>query len=66
MADAGNSKSFWTTLPGILTGIAGVIIAISGLIGGLYAGGILGNSTPTITYELEVIVDPSGGCGFPG
>jgi hypothetical protein len=49
VADAGDRKSFWTTLPGILTGIAAVIIAITGLVGALYAAGIIGGSTPTST-----------------
>lgn len=31
MSDEGDKKSFWTTLPGILTGIAAVIVAITGL-----------------------------------
>jgi hypothetical protein len=41
MAENRKTKSFWTTLPGILTGLAAVIVAISGLIGGLVAGGLL-------------------------
>jgi hypothetical protein len=42
MEENGGHKSFWTTLPGILTGLAGVIVAITGLIGGLVAGGEIG------------------------
>jgi hypothetical protein len=74
MADAEHTRSFWTTLPGILTGIAGVIAAITGLVVALFATDILGGSTPsstpipaavptpisssTIAYVLEVIADP--------
>jgi hypothetical protein len=80
MADAGHTKSFWTTLPGILTGITGVIAAVTGLVGGLYATGIIGGSTPTSTpipaaaptpispatieYELEIIADPREAADF--
>jgi hypothetical protein len=41
-----DQKSFWTTLPGILTETAAVIVAITGLIGGLAAAGIIGGSQP--------------------
>ena len=46
-------KSFWATLPGVLTGIAMIITAIGGLIGGLYAAGIIGGQSPspTIAYS---------------
>jgi hypothetical protein len=48
MGDKKGEKSFWATMPGILTGIAGVITAIATLITVLYAVGILGSSsTPT-------------------
>jgi hypothetical protein len=42
MEENGGHKSFWTTLPGILTGLAAIIVAITGLIGGLVAGGVIG------------------------
>ncbi|MEE9288357.1 MAG: hypothetical protein V3U69_02080 [Bacteroidota bacterium] len=32
MGDTSNSKSFWTTLPGIITGLAGLVTAIGGLL----------------------------------
>lgn len=35
-------KSFWKTLPGILSQIAAIIIAVTGLIAGLHAAGIIG------------------------
>jgi hypothetical protein len=40
-------KSFWTTLPGNLTGLAMIITATGGLIGALYAFGII-NSSPEL------------------
>lgn len=43
-------KSFWTTLPGILTGVAGIITATAGLIGILYQIGVIG---PRIEPEPE-------------
>ncbi len=61
-------KSFWTTLPGILTGIAMVISAIGGLIGGLYATGIMdgktdegGEFTVIISVEGKGTTNPSPG-----
>jgi hypothetical protein len=48
MGKNGNSGSFWTTIPGMLTGCAAVITAVAALIGALVAIGFLGNdSTPT-------------------
>jgi hypothetical protein len=43
MADSNSqsNKSFWTTLPGILTGIAALVTALAALIGALSAAGIL-------------------------
>ena len=32
MGDTNNGKSFWTTLPGIITGLAGLVTAIGGLL----------------------------------
>lgn len=41
-----DKKSFWTTLPGILTGLAGLITAIGGLIVVLYSQGLIGPRDP--------------------
>jgi hypothetical protein len=51
MSNNNGEKSFWRTLPGILTGIAAVISAIGGLILALNAAGIITISpvTPTPT-----------------
>jgi tetratricopeptide (TPR) repeat protein len=46
MGDSRDQKSFWVTLPGILTATAAVIGAITGLIGGLAAAGLIGSSQP--------------------
>jgi len=43
MADPQKSASWWQTLPGILTGLAAFITAISGLIALLYQNGFLDN-----------------------
>jgi hypothetical protein len=45
MNDEGGRQSFWTTLPGILTGIAGVLGAVAALIGALVAVGIIHTAT---------------------
>ncbi|MDY0282791.1 MAG: hypothetical protein RBR35_19845, partial [Salinivirgaceae bacterium] len=47
------TKSFWTTLPGILTGIASVITAIGGLLVILYQIEVIGSSTSSYVIESE-------------
>lgn len=43
MADAPEQKSsFWSSLPGILTGLGGILVAVTGLITALYSAGIIG------------------------
>ena len=46
MEENKSRKSFWTTLPGILTAIAAIITAVGGLIGTLYLIGVF-ETTPT-------------------
>jgi len=41
--DNNKKKSFWATLPGILTAAAGFVTAIAGLIGVLYQVGVIGD-----------------------
>lgn len=49
MAEEAASKSWWHTLPGVLTGIAGVIAAVTGLVAILNTAGLLPkkDSAPT-------------------
>jgi hypothetical protein len=35
-------QSFWTTLPGVLTGVAAIVTAVAALIAGLAAAGLIG------------------------
>jgi tetratricopeptide (TPR) repeat protein len=49
MGESRDQESFCTTLPGILTRISGVLIAITGLIGVLVTAGIIGDSPPIPT-----------------
>ena len=44
-------KSFWTTFPGILTGIAGIITAIGGLLVILYQIGVIGPKPDRLNVE---------------
>ncbi len=59
-------RSFWATLPGIFTGIAAVITAVSGLIFGLYQVGIIGGEpapTPVPSpaeFSLTISADGKG------
>ncbi|MFD1211307.1 hypothetical protein ACFQ36_04545 [Arthrobacter sp. GCM10027362] len=43
-ADGGKPASWWTTLPGLLTAVAAVITAVTGLLVGLSQAGLLGRS----------------------
>jgi hypothetical protein len=50
-----STGGFWTTLPGVLTGIAGVIGAITALILGLKEAGIIGQTpSPSPTPSVNV------------
>jgi hypothetical protein len=52
--------SFWTTLPGILTGCAALITAIGGVLGTLVALGIITPATePTITPAPQTTLAPT-------
>ncbi|MBU0960767.1 MAG: hypothetical protein KKH60_04510 [Proteobacteria bacterium] len=60
------TKSFWTTLPGILSGIAGVITAIGGLLAILYSIGVLGPSeankpTGVVREPPRIVSEDVGG-----
>ncbi|MEM8503381.1 MAG: hypothetical protein AAF716_09540 [Cyanobacteria bacterium P01_D01_bin.1] len=44
--EIGTNGGFWTTLPGVLTGVAGVIGAITALILGLKEVGLIGQDSP--------------------
>lgn len=43
MAKKTSAQGFWTTLPGVLTGGAALLTAVTGLIVGLYQYGVLGS-----------------------
>lgn len=45
MARKIRKKSFWSTVPGIITAVTGLITAIGGLITVLYSAGIIGGAT---------------------
>jgi hypothetical protein len=69
---ADNSKqSFWSTAPGIVTAVAGLVSAIGVLIGGLAAAGVIGgddgsaspSSAPAATGGASGATS-SGGSGF--
>lgn len=54
-ANQGSKQSFWTTLPGILTGCAGVIGAVAALIGACYTAGLLSGFNPTATPSGQTV-----------
>lgn len=59
MSDKPEGKSFWTTIPGILTGCAAVITAIGGIVVVLVTTGIIIPRTPTPTPPKETPVSPN-------
>jgi hypothetical protein len=63
MSDAPGSKpAFWSSLPGILTGIGGVIVATTGLITALYSTGVIGkdaNSNSNAVPPVSLAAAPS-------
>ncbi len=42
-----DKQSFWTTLPGILTAIGGIILAVATLVGALHAAGLFTLNNPS-------------------
>lgn len=65
-----NNKSFWSTVPGILTGIAMIISSIGGLLVALYQVNILpwSDSQPEITVSrvtIKVNGTANGKFGYP-
>ncbi len=65
MADTPESKPpFWSSLPGILTGLGGVIAAVTGLIIALNATGVIGsksnsNAVPPVNTAVTLASAPS-------
>ena len=58
-------ESFWTTLPGVLTALGGVLTAAATLVGALYSAGVLGRKragaspTATATASPEPVSAPA-------
>ena len=52
-------KSFWSTIPGILTGIAAVVTAIGGLLAILFQAGIIGSREEIVTISLPDPAEPT-------
>jgi hypothetical protein len=46
-------KSFWSSLPGILTALAGVIGAVATLVGALYTAGVIGHYGKKPATEVQ-------------
>jgi hypothetical protein len=54
----GEKSSFWSTIPGILTGIAAVITAMGGLLAILYQTGVIGPEKNADNGSLPVLASP--------
>ena len=58
-----DKKSFWVTLPGILTGIAAVITATGGIIATLYQVGVIGENNQKENAVLAAPIPDHPVCG---
>jgi len=59
MSNDDNTKSFWTTLPGILTGVAALLTAVGGLLTAIdWQGNDDGSEQDNLIPE-PVMVEPS-------
>jgi len=60
--DTGSKKKpfleWWKTLPGLITAVTALVVAIGGLIGGLHTAGLIGARTPTPDATAAAIVTP--------
>ena len=54
------TSPFWTTLPGILTGVAALVTAITGLTLGLYQYGVLGSKQDAVGKPTRSGTSPQG------
>lgn len=62
MADAEKKQNFWTTLPGILTGIATLLTAATGLLVVMYPHGFAGpKESPAAVVGAETAAAARGG-----
>ncbi len=59
MSDGDNSKSFWTTLPGILTGVAALLTAVGGLLTAVDWQDNNDEAEPDNSIPEPLIADPS-------
>ena len=50
-AEDETTKSWWLTLPGIITGIGSAIVALTGLVTVLYQAGLLGSGQDSTRAE---------------
>ena len=54
------SAGFWTTVPGILTGLAGLVTAITGLTLGLFQYGVLGSKHGDVGKPVTSVTSSQG------
>lgn len=59
MSNDDNSKSFWTTLPGILTGVAALLTAVGGLLTTIDWQGHGDGAEPDNSIPETIMTDPS-------
>ena len=60
-----DSKSWWQTLPGLLTAIGGIITAITGLLVAVHQAGWF-NHAPTPSASVQTANPTSGNAAQPG
>jgi hypothetical protein len=61
MGDENTQKNFWSTVPGILTGIAAVITAVGGLIAWIFSNSPYSDKQLLVKFPVEAVSQ----VGFP-
>lgn len=68
MAEASEQKNWWVTLPGILTQLAALITAVTGLVAALYQTGFIGHRAETPAHDATtgVVANEPAQPALPG
>jgi hypothetical protein len=63
--DDDQRSSFWVTMPGIITALAGLVSAVAVLVGALYASGVIGSKSEPSPSPIGTDTTSPGASGSP-